>query len=109
MINPRYGELFQKLNDALEKLQSLKPDNTNLDLDCLNWFIEHVTKNHHILKSKKSKEQIDTEINKKPRGHVYWVEFGINIGSEFNNPHYAVVVKESKYTSVVVPLTSKKN
>ena len=36
------------------------------------------------------------------------MEFGINIGSEFNDPHYAVVVKESKYTAIVVPLTSKK-
>ena len=108
MINPRYSALFEKLNDALEKLHSIKSDNPNIDLDCLNWFVEHVTKNYHIFKSKKSKEQLDTELNKKPRGHVYWVEFGINIGSEFSNPHYAVVVKESKYTSVVVPLTSKK-
>lgn len=109
MINPRYTALFQKLNDALEQLHSLKSDNQNLDIECLNWFIEHVTKNYHILKSKASKDQIDTELNKKPRSHVYWVEFGINVGSEFNNPHYAVVIKESKYTAVVVPLTSKKS
>ena len=39
---------------------------------------------------------------------MFWVELGINIGSEFNEPHYAVVVKESKYTAIIVPLTSKK-
>lgn len=109
MINERYISLFQKLNDALEKLHSLDLENQNLDLDSLHWFIEHTTKNFYILNSKKQKKQIDTEVNKKPRSHVYWAEFGINIGSEFNDSHYAVVIKESKYTAVVVPLTSKKD
>ena len=33
---------------------------------------------------------------------------GRNIGSEFQDYHYAVVLFESKYTAIVVPLTSKK-
>lgn len=108
MINKRYEHLFQKLNDSLEKLNSLEFENKNFDIDTLKWFIEHVNKNYYIHESKLNEEKHDTEINKKPRSHVFWVEFGINIGSEFNEPHYAVVVKESKYTAIVVPLTSKK-
>ena len=109
MINKRYEKLFQKLNDALEKLNSLDFENEDFDINALKWYIEHANKNYYIHESKQSKENHDTEINKKPRGHVFWVEFGINIGSEFSEPHYAVVVKESKYTAIVVPLTSKKD
>ena len=108
MINKRYAHLFQKLNDALEKLHSLDFENDNFDVNTLEWFVEHVNKNYYIHESKINEDKHDTEINKKPRSHVYWVEFGINIGSEFNDPHYAVVMKESKYTAIVVPLTSKK-
>ena len=109
MINKRYEKLFQKLNDALEKLNSLDFEDENFDINALKWYIEHVNKNYYIHESKQNEEKHDTEINKKPRSHVFWVEFGINIGSEFNEPHYAVVVKESKYTAIVVPLTSKKD
>lgn len=108
MINERYQYLFQKLNNALEKIHSLKLENENFDLDSLEWFVEHVNKNYYIHESKLSEQKQDTKANKKPRSHVYWVEFGVNIGSEFNDPHYAVVMKESKYTAIVVPLTSKK-
>ena len=109
MINERYRNLFQKLNDALEKLSTLEFENDDFDIDTLKWFIEHVNKNYYIHESKQNKEKYDSELNKKPRSHVFWTEFGINIGSEFNEPHYAVVVKESKYTAIVVPLTSKKD
>ena len=109
MINKRYEKLFQKLNDALEKLNSLDFEDENFDINALKWYIEHANKNYYIHESKQNEEKHDTEINKKPRSHVSWVEFGINIGSEFNEPHYAVVVKESKYTAIVVPLTSKKD
>lgn len=109
MINKRYEYLLQKLNDSLEKLNTLEFENENFDIEILKWFIEHVNKNYYIHESKINPEKHDSEYNKKPRSHVFWVEFGINIGSEFNEPHYAVVVKESKYTAIVVPLTSKKD
>ena len=108
MINKRYEKLFQKLNDALEKLNSLDFEDENFDINALKWYIEHANKNYYIHESKQNEEKHDTEINKKPRSHVFLVELGINIGSEFNDLHYAVVVKESKYTAIVVPLTSKK-
>ena len=39
---------------------------------------------------------------------MYWIDFGRNIGSEFQDLHFAVVIYEAKYTAIVVPLTSKK-
>lgn len=109
MASKRYEILFHNLNSSLEKLNTLDFENKNFDLDTLKWFIEHVNKNYYIHESKQNINKKDTEIGKKPRSHVFWVEFGINIGSEFNKPHYAVVIMESKYTAVVVPLTSKKD
>lgn len=35
MINRRYEKLFQKLNDALEKLNTLDFENENFDIDTL--------------------------------------------------------------------------
>ena len=36
------------------------------------------------------------------------MDFGRNVGSEFRDWHFALVLYESKYTALVVPLTSKK-
>ena len=52
---------------------------------------------------------MDQELYKKNRQNVYWINFGRNIGSEFQDYHYALVIYESKYTALVVPLTSKKD
>ena len=49
------------------------------------------------------------EVELKNRQNVYWINFGRNIGSEFQDYHYALVIYESKYTALVVPLTSKKD
>lgn len=89
------------------KLKRLNIDNyycTNL----LNWFNEVVSKNIAIYSSKQSETELDQELYKKTRQNVYWIDFGRNIGSEFRDCHFAVVLYESKYTAIVVPLTSKK-
>jgi uncharacterized protein YifN (PemK superfamily) len=75
----------------------------------LDWFNEVVCNNIAIYKSKQSKDAMDQEMFKKNRKCVYWIDFGRNIGSEFRDFHFAVVVYESKYTALVVPLTSKKD
>lgn len=89
------------------ELKKLDIDN-NYCANMLDWFNEIVIKNIAIHKSKKSKLQLDQELYKKSRQHVYWINFGRNIGSEFQDYHYAVVLFESKYTAIVIPLTSKK-
>lgn len=73
-----------------------------------DWFNEVVYKNISIYKSKKSQNCMDHELYKKSRQQVYWINFGRNIGSEFQDYHYAIVLFESKYLATVVPLTSKK-
>ena len=75
--------------------------------DLIKWYIEATKKNTIIYKSKKDGSN-DNETYKKYRKHVYWIDLGANIGSEFGGYHYAVVIKESKCTAVIVPFTSRK-
>ena len=89
------------------KLKKLDIDNFYC-ADLLDWFNEVILKNISIYKSKKDEKQTDQELFKKYRQFVYWIDFGRNIGSEFRDLHFAVVIYESKYTALVVPLTSKK-
>lgn len=106
----RNNKLLGKSKSLFHNIIELK----RLDIDnyycanLLDWFNEIVLKNIAIHKSKKSKTQIDQELYKKSRQKVYWINFGRNIGSEFQDYHYAVVLYETKYTAIVVPLTSKK-
>lgn len=62
--------------------------------------------------------QLEREIQGKRRrnrtfkyGTIIYVDFGINFGSEFSAPHYAVTLskddKKNKNTITVIPLTSK--
>ena len=106
----RNDKLLQKSKTLYHNVLELK----KLDIDnnyCANlfdWFNEVVLKNISIHKSKKDKTKQDQETYKKTRQKVYWINFGRNIGSEFQDYHYAVVLYESKYTAIVIPLTSKK-
>lgn len=105
------GKFDEKIDDlikALEKLDSL-PFKDDFPTKLLDWFIESANKNYYIFKSKFDRRAQDIESKySKMVGHVYWTEFGMNIGSEFNDFHYSVVIKESAYTCIVVPFTSKK-
>lgn len=104
----------EKLKDKLDVLYKNIVKLKRLDIDnyycanLLDWFNEVVQKNIAIFKSKNDDNQIDQELFKKDRQYVYWIDFGRNIGSEFRDFHFAVVIYESKYTALVVPLTSKK-
>lgn len=89
------------------KLKKLDIDNYYC-ADLLDWFNEVILKNISIYKSKKADNEVDQETYKKDRQYVYWIDFGRNIGSEFRDLHFAVVIYESKYVALVVPLTSKK-
>ncbi|MGL6064717.1 MAG: type II toxin-antitoxin system PemK/MazF family toxin [Fusobacteriaceae bacterium] len=42
---------------------------------------------------------------------VYLIDFGINIGNEFNGKHYGIIISSKSHkdeTMLVVPITSKK-
>ena len=95
-----------ELYENIIKLKRLNIDNYYCS-NLLKWFNEVVLKNIAIYKSKQSAD-MDQELYKKPRQNVFWIGFGRNVGSEFQDYHFAVVLYESKYTAIVVPLTSKK-
>lgn len=102
-LKHKIGLLYK---DMIE-LKELRIDNYYCS-KLVEWFHEVINKNIDIYKSKQTKDSIDHETFKKPRGSVFWIDFGRNIGSEFCNCHFAVVLFESKYTALIVPLTSKK-
>ena len=105
--NDKLLEKSKKLYSDVLELKKIDIDN-NYCANLFDWFDEVVLKNIAIHKSKKNPKQQDQETYKKTRQKVYWINFGRNIGSEFQDYHYAVVLYESKYTAIVVPLTSKK-
>lgn len=103
--------LFEKLDNILEKLNSLIYSNINeknIEIrdfyisKLKNWILEIPTKNF-IIKSNPKKEKIH-----RLKQRVYWIDFGVNIGSEFNFPHFCVVLKEFDYTAIVIPLSTVK-
>lgn len=97
-----------ELYDNLIKLKRLEVDNYYCS-NLLKWFNEVILKNIAIHSSKKAEGGFDQELYKKPRQQVFWIDFGRNIGSEFHDSHFAVVLYEAKHTAIVVPLTSKKD
>ncbi len=97
-----------ELYTNLIKLKRLEIDNYYC-ANLLKWFNEVVSKNIAIYTSKQSKTSMDQELYKKARQKVFWIDFGRNIGSEFQDCHFAVVLYESKYTAIIIPLTSKKD
>jgi len=105
--NP-YNDKLLELGIALERLDNLNVQQKSGN-HFLNWFIEVINKNIVIYNSKQSKFKEDHETYKKPKRKVYYIDFGKTIGSEFQNPHFAVVLYEMDYTALVIPITSKKD
>ncbi len=106
--NDKLLEKSQKLYHDILELKKIEAGD-NYCANLYDWFDEVVLKNTALYKSKHSTTQQDQETYKKNRQKVYWINFGRNIGSEFQDYHYAVVLYEFKYTAIVVPLTSKKD
>lgn len=101
--------LFLRIKNNLQKLTNLKAQNDeNYGINFLNWVLEVTEKNLAIYNSKNNKDKQDQETFKKYRQYVYWVDFGKNIGSEFNDHHFAAVIRESHYTALVVPISTEK-
>ena len=69
------------------------------------WVYEVGVKNKIIDLNKSVK---DKEMARRRRSRVYWMDFGVNVGSEFNDPHFCVVIRESYFTAIVVPISSVK-
>ena len=105
--------------------------NTEIDTTTQIKKIEESIKNYkYVLNSKNTKftwlgnwlkkessffkNEVDKKLNKNPnfkRGDVIKTDFGVNVGSELSNIHFAIVLNSDDNTSVdnitVLPLTSK--
>lgn len=92
-------------NNLLYFLDKSYADDDNYPINFLKWILEVTIKNRIIHSNKTSK---DKEMVRRRRSRIYWIDFGKNIGSEFNDPHFCVVIRESQYTAIVVPLSSQK-
>lgn len=103
--------LFEKLEEVFAKLNSItfsNSDDENIKIKDMyisklkQWILEIPTKNY-LIKSNSKRERIH-----RLKQRVYWIDFGVNIGSEFNFPHFCVVLKEFDYTAIVIPLSTVK-
>lgn len=66
------------------------------------WIINSTDRNLKI------KKNASLEKAHRKRQNVYCLDYGVNVGSEFNYFHFCVVIKEFEYTALVVPLSSEK-
>ncbi|MGN7300328.1 type II toxin-antitoxin system PemK/MazF family toxin [Ferdinandcohnia sp. SAFN-114] len=107
----------QKLSDTIDSaFAALKQDlmyfydkDPEYAKKMVEWFHEMGVKNKIIHSFKNNVSKPDKEMARRRRSKVYYIDFGVNVGSEFNYPHFCVVVAEFKYTAVVVPLSSVKD
>lgn len=105
-------KLSKKIDFAFGKLKNEIMYFHDKDLqfaeDLTDWLLEVGVKNKIIHLFKNNNGKADKEMSRRRRQSVYWIDFGVNIGSEFNYPHFAVVIKEFTYHAIVVPITSVK-
>ena len=104
-------------NEIIEKTQIEK-----IEESCINYKYTYNTKHNKFIKLgnwlKKESSIFKGESNKKEynkpnfkQGEMIKVDFGINIGSELSNTHFAIVLNSDDNNNVdnitVLPLTSK--
>jgi uncharacterized protein YifN (PemK superfamily) len=111
ITNNKYEELISNLILNLEELEKIvisekdeKVKKQEEKYICLfkKWLLEQTIKNQ-MIKNGFKKESVS-----RPRQEVFWIDFGVNIGSEFSFPHFGVVIKEFNKTAIVVPLSTQK-
>lgn len=107
-----------KQSSDIKKAKLVKAFENNLQISSLN--LANKFQSFETWEYKKSKRllyEISLDENKRykryPRGSIIKVDFGVNIGGEFSETHFAITLsKQDKMYSnsiIVVPLTSKKH
>jgi len=102
-LSDKIDTVFAALKPELMYFHDKDPEYAEKMVD---WFLEVAIKNHIIHRYKNDPSKKDKEMVRRRRARVYYIDFGVNVGSEFNYPHFCVVVKEFKYHALVVPLSS---
>lgn len=103
---------MKKTKSQIEKIDESNKNykyTYNLNYPKFTWLGNWLEKESAIFKNEAIKK-----INNKPnfkRGEIIKVDFGINVGSELSNTHFAIVLNNDDNNSVdnitVLPLTSK--
>ncbi|MGQ7423694.1 hypothetical protein ACTGVR_04145 [Streptococcus suis] len=106
-MNKNQIENLEKLTTSTDKMKQLTEENPN-----------HFKTSRLGQSMTNYSTQLEREINGKrrrnrvfPYGTLVYVDFGINFGSEFSAPHYAITLskedRKNQNTITVIPLTSK--
>lgn len=113
MAKKQLEDFNSLVETQLDKLKSevkyFSDKNPEYALDMLKWFKEVATKNRIIHSSKIELDKKDEEMDRRTRSKVYYIDFGVNVGSEFNYPHFAAVIAEGTCTATIIPLSTKKD
>lgn len=105
-INTEQKTQIEKINDSCENYKYAYNSQNEKFIKLGNWL----EKESNIFKNEADNKKINKPNFK--RGEIIKVDFGINIGSELSNTHFAIVLNNDDNNSVdnitVLPLTSKK-
>jgi mRNA-degrading endonuclease toxin of MazEF toxin-antitoxin module len=100
------GKVEDNFNSIISKVDDFSKltfkNNTSYIHYLKKWLYDLVDRNYK-LKNGNAKEKVS-----KKRQNVYCLDFGVNVGSEFNFFHFCVVIKEFDYTAIIVPLSTEK-
>lgn len=67
-------------------------------------------KSHEISREKQiqgSSSLLDLEKERAKRGEIFYIDFGVNVGSEYRYHHFGIVIRVEGKLAIVIPLTSK--
>ena len=98
---------IQKIDDGCQNYKQAYYSKNSKFLYLGNW----IEKQSNIFKSETQKKKNNKTKPNFKRGEVIRIDFGVNIGSELSNTHFAIVLNSDDNNSVdnvtVLPLTTK--
>ena len=108
-------KFYRTLRRQFLKLKKIIPYDEFLSFQ--KWLISLIKTNYDIRKRSHeiSREKqikgfsplLDLEKEKAKRGEIFYIDFGVNIGSEYRYHHFGIVIRVEGKLAIVVPLTSK--
>lgn len=103
------SDLETSKNDVICKLNELhsKTDkNDKNDIKRTNNYLEWISQKTKMIIDEPNYICEDEKIL--IRGNVVWIDFGFNIGNEFGGKHPAIILRKTKDSVFVVPISSKR-
>ena len=108
--NRIHADLYQAAR-ALNEIHRMYGQNSLAHTSTKYQFLPQTTKRISGMMLREARYQRRRNYRKFKRGSLVFVEFGVNVGKELSNRHWAVVLDKSDYVSkgtlTVVPVSSK--